>query len=573
MRSGVYKYSRTELAIGSDGDGGIALIRTLNGDWDHAQVFGRFFTHNWDIRLSQQRIQVAEANTPGEYDYQVAVSYGGLGTSFRATYAASSTFREISANELARLTYTGNRNNGAIYTFRASDGTTVVFRPISTTFGLDCTQADSKCVYPSTITKPDGTVYNFEYDSVSSGELTRLRAVVSNRGYALLFEYYPPNSGYNLVSKSCVLNIAITAKPLSNVCPAGAMSSNYTYSGIYLATATDGSGATETIASSNSSLAITKPGMSQPFVTNAIGISSDGNPVVASQSFLDGQSYSYLWDPAPPETGGTGIAGGRFTNALGGQVTVRYGQYLTPNSVDPTYMLTPGPETVIDELGRTTTSNYCVPHPFAPGCIVNPLQSRMGPEGDRTEFSYDTARNVIQIRKVAKPSSGLATLVESRTYDCASIVVCAKPNSITDPKGNATNYTYDPAHGGLLTSMQPAPSAGAARPLGLTTWAQRYAWIKNSSGVLVQAATPVWLIATETQCQTVAGSNSPVCDGAAQQTLTTYVYGATGTGQSLLLKGKAVTSAGVTLRTCFGYDSLARKISETQPNANLGVCP
>ena len=389
----------------------------------------------------------------------------------------------------------------------------------------------------------------------------------------MLFEYYPPSGGYNLVSKSCVLNLGTTAKPSSNVCPAGAMSSNYTYSGIYLATAADGSGATETTASSSSSLAITKPGMSQPFVTNAIGISSDGNPVVASQSFLDGQSYSYVWDPAPPETGGTGIAGGRFINALGGQVTVRYGQYLTPNTVDPTYMLTPGAETVIDELGRVTTNNYCSPASIAPDCVVFPLQSRTGPEGDRTEFLYDTARNITQIRKVAKTSSGLATLIESRTYDCTSIVICAKPNSITDPKGNTTNYTYDSVHGGLLTSMQPAPVAGAARPLAVTLWAQRYAWIKNGSGVLVQAATPVWVISTETQCQTAAGSSLPVCDAAAQQTLTTYEYGATGTGQSLLLKGKAVSSAGVTLRTCFSYDSLARKISETQPNANLGVCP
>ena len=34
------------------------------------------------------------------------------------------------------------------------------------------------------------------------------------------------------------------------------------------------------------------------------------------------------------------------------------------------------------------------------------------------------------------------------------------------------------------------------------------------------------------------------------------------------------TDGGVThLRTCYAYDALGRKISETQPNANLASCP
>jgi YD repeat-containing protein len=64
-----------------------------------------------------------------------------------------------------------------------------------------------------------------------------------------------------------------------------------------------------------------------------------------------------------------------------------------------------------------------------------------------------------------------------------------------------------------------------------------------------------------------------VCDSAAPETVTTYQYGADGTAEILVLHGKAVSSGGTTLRTCYGYDAYSRKISETAPNANLATCP
>ena len=124
-----------------------------------------------------------------------------------------------------------------------------------------------------------------------------------------------------------------------------------------------------------------------------------------------------------------------------------------------------------------------------------------------------------------------------------------------------------------MATLTDASGAVQARPLKLTTYVQRYAWIKNSAGTLVQAATPVWVVATETQCQTAPNSNTPSCDAGKLQTLTTYEYGASGTGESLLVKGVAVSSGGVTLRSCYTYDALSRRVSETKPNANLGVCP
>ena len=121
--------------------------------------------------------------------------------------------------------------------------------------------------------------------------------------------------------------------------------------------------------------------------------------------------------------------------------------------------------------------------------------------------------------------------------------------------------------------MQPAPTAGAARPLKIYTYTQKYAYVKNSGGTLVPAATQTWVLNTGTSCQTVAGSSSPVCDGSARQTVTTYEYGDNSTANNLRVKGTVVSSSGQSLRTCLRYDNQGNEISKTTPRAGLSSCP
>lgn len=142
---------------------------------------------------------------------------------------------------------------------------------------------------------------------------------------------------------------------------------------------------------------------------------------------------------------------------------------------------------------------------------------------------------------------------------------------IVDPSGNQTDYTYA-THGGTLSEMQPAPSAGAARPLKLYSYVQGYAYVKNAGGALVASGAPIWLPSSETLCQTYAGSSTATCDPAAPITTTAYEYGASGTADNLLLRGAVVSSGGVSLRTCYGYDEYANKIFETKPRAGLASC-
>ena len=77
-----------------------------------------------------------------------------------------------------------------------------------------------------------------------------------------------------------------------------------------------------------------------------------------------------------------------------------------------------------------------------------------------------TRGNVTEVREVAKPGSGQADIVATASYDanCLNPATCNQPNHTVDPKGNRTDYTYDPTHGGPSKVQMPAPVAGGARP-------------------------------------------------------------------------------------------------------------
>lgn len=108
-------------------------------------------------------------------------------------------------------------------------------------------------------------------------------------------------------------------------------------------------------------------------------------------------------------------------------------------------------------------------------------------------------------------------------------------------------------------------------------YAQRYAWVKNSSGSYVQAATPVWVKTKERFCKTTAASGASCAGGASDEVVTDYDYGPDSGPNNLQVRGVIVTatnSSGVleSQRTCYGYDVNGRKISETKPAANMGAC-
>lgn len=605
MRSGQYPAKFTDLSIGGEGDSGLSLSRSMSGGVvGHVRPFGNF-SHDWDVLLTEKRISVFQNryhHDSGE-DYEIRVHFGGRSEVFRGE-KLSTGFSQTSRSAFSKLTYTGDKAGpNAVYTYEASDGTVAVFSALATG---GCSSV-LRCAYVSQITQPDGTALAFGYENAPLGATNsmRLRTVTSTRGYALALEY----GAENLVSKACVLNLANTPLPAGGSCPAdAAATSTYIYTnnlgGAKLASATDASGAASTYTYSGSasefSMGFVKPGQRAPWMS--LGVAENANTdgdleqVIGSQSFADGSSYSYAFERTPPierdpNTGAVevpSIAGGSFTDAMGNVTTLKYDFPIVPGSTcteircpppnigEVLYQVTPGPVEIIDPLGRVTKSDYCDPRAMAGypqyerhRCLVSVLQSFTDPEGIKTELTYDAFRNVSRYRRIAKPGSGLADIITSSTFNCLSPKSCAKPASVTDAKGNVTDYTYSPAHGGVLTET--APAVNGVRAQKRYSYAQRYAWVRNASGALVQAAAPIWVLTQESLCKTGAASGGG-CVSAGDEVVTTYDYGPDDIPNNLLLRGIVKDAGGLRLRTCYAYDALGNKTSETSPRAGLTSC-
>jgi YD repeat-containing protein len=153
----------------------------------------------------------------------------------------------------------------------------------------------------------------------------------------------------------------------------------------------------------------------------------------------------------------------------------------------------------------------------------------------------------------------------------ASAKLCESPVATIDARGNQTDYTYDAAHGGVLTETGPAQPSGV-RPQTRYTYVQKQARIKDASGNAVATGLPVWLLASKNYCKTSAASGAG-CAVTGDEVTTTYDYGPDTGFNNLLLRGMVDDSTGAALRTCYSYDWQGNRISETRPMAGLSACP
>ena len=220
----------------------------------------------------------------------------------------------------------------------------------------------------------------------------------------------------------------------------------------------------------------------------------------------------------------------------------------------------------VNALEQTTTYNYNA---------QNLLTEVIHPENSKDIAAYDQSGNILSYTQ--KPKPGIDGSDLNIIYSYAQIYsqneCCDRPTAVTDPKGNTTEYSYDPVHGGVLTATGPAPSVGAPRPVKRYTYSQHYAWVKGSGGGYVQAASPIWLLDAEKTCQSSASIGNSCEAGSSDEIVTSYDYGPNSGPNNLWLRGKVVTAGGQSLRTCYSYDKFGNRISETEPAANLSACP
>ncbi|MBN8809654.1 MAG: hypothetical protein J0I47_15660 [Sphingomonas sp.] len=558
LRTGRYISSQTEFTIGDPARGGFVFRRsTMNPNRTHIDWMAQF-SHNWKIYVLQQPENSSGTTFVSIVAEGLASTFGG---DIGHTYSTGA-FTQSSSGPRGILHASALIGN-YYYVYTAPGGEQITFRNINST---DPVGDYGAAAYASEVRYPNGIIYTLNYDTSK-----RLTNIVSNAGYALVFEYTTVGST-SFVAKACGINLTQQAVP--STCPSGVPTVSYGYTGSYMNAITDVSGNVWTISQSIVGYQLNekffRPGEATPYLTNVY----DGNPSTAldtnpwimnNQTFADGHQYSYQWNSYYYDTGTDNymVYGSGYTENGTLNTSVSFSIYDTVDHVHAPIIST-GPEAVTDPLGRTTSYYYCV------SCADQKLYWKQLPSGMRLTNHYDGNNNIDGRTVTPNSGSSLASIVTSASFDCSTMTNCNKPTYSIDAKGNRTDYTYDPTHGGVLTESAPADASGV-RAVKRYAYAQRYAWIKSGSSY-VQAASPIWVMTEMRTCRTSATVSGSCSAGTSDEVLTTYEYGPNSGPNNLLPRGIAVTADGQTLRTCYAYDAVGRKISETKPAAGLTVC-
>lgn len=552
VANGTLSYSVTDLSIGP-----MTLERFFRGSKKQPNnpAFGRDFSSNFDIYVAINQKTVSGPQHPVVH----------IGQWASGVYIKSSSYIAPADEDSLRGTLA---MSGSQYVYTDSSGTIYTFSATVQAAGAPWESLSRRV---ERIDFPDGRRQSFSYNS--SGYL---KLVEDSSGYAMVFDHNAKGD----VTTACAFNRSQIYVSASSTCSGAQLKTTYTYGGTgtyageWLVSATDVLGQITT--NSQGMGCIQPPGFVACAMTMTRTSSSDDRNSNTIQTLLDGGTWQVsrfntelLDEGGPiPEECSTAVA---VTN---------------PNGVTTNFSFTnTSPCAYTDANSHTTHYEFRGSYYFDYPVFNYPYQTngsflvhRTLPEGDKYLPEYNgPLKSITKESFVAKPGSGLADLVKTYGYQPCTVSPgtyqnCTKPVWAKDANGNQTDFTYA-GHGGVLSEMQPAPTPGAARPLKLYTYVQKYAYVKNSGGTLVPATTPIWVLNNETSCQTYSGSNSPVCDGGAMLTTTTYEYGSDGSANNLRLRGTVVSWGGQSLRTCYGYDNQGNKIWEASPRAGLTSCP
>jgi len=459
--------SFTEAVIGS-GPGALALERVRGG---------RRGSSIWDFITLRQNVDAA----------------GNVAEVVIERYATAERFTgpNLAAANADGATLTGGSGS---YVHTAADGTVTHFgnptgdlESVSGFCGYNA-EPDSSCILlPVSITRPDGTSLALEYELESKRTSSdfpptyaynyRLARVSNSYGYAIAFAYAAetgsfssnPNPWFERTGAT-LLNETLANPVVGSVSYAAASG------GVNV---TDPAGRTWLIRGTGPITGIRRPGAANDEISLTL---TDGKVTSATSGGVT-TSYSRV--------------------VSGSNVTTTVTDALNRQTMVVSNLDTGRPISVTDALGRTTSYQY--------DAAGRPIRVT-APEGNYTQLTYDARGNVTETRHVAKAGSGVADIVTGASFDasCANPVTCNQPNSVTDARGNVTNFEYDPDHGGVVKATAPAPTAGAARP------ETRYAYsLLNGE----------YRLTSVSACATGA---APACVGTADETRSEIGYDAQG---------------------------------------------
>jgi RHS repeat-associated protein len=414
------------------------------------------------------------------------------------------------------------QTSSSIYTYQTADGTTIVFTAPSSgyyQFG------NAKGIVPSSITYPNGKVLSFSYTegSASVGAPNpipgrRLAGVSSNTGYAVTFTYEingDPGSTIHLWQHVVSVTSGAGGPSLSISPITGETPGVRDY--------TDAMGRTTRYTFSTGVSAIRLPGSSSSDVT--VAYYGDGK---VSSVTAAGVTTTYSYSDAGNIRTTTVTRGSNPSSSY---------------KFDLTKLVMTWHQ---NEAGHVTQYTYDPSN--------RPSRVTM-PEGNYVEYGYDARGNVTTTNAVPKGAIVGSGIITTAGYDasCTVAVKCNQPNWTKDAKGNQTDYTYDPVHGGVLTVTAPAPTTGAVRPQTRTTYVR-----VNSSGV-EGGSVGVFKLKTISACQTSAS-----CAGSTDETKTTFVYG---NNQNVASVTTAIGDGSVSATTAFTYDAAGNVTSVDGPQS------
>jgi YD repeat-containing protein len=413
--------------------------------------------------------------------------------------------------------------------------------------------------------KVEANGHRMDYTYDASANLLNIK---SNRGYAIVYQNDLPN----LKMYTCGFNTSQTYVDASTTCASSSLKTtfNLSYNGTsyQIESVVDVRGGTTSYVRSGGLVTcITLVNSSTCKIQNVYGPQPGESAIMTKpdqvriQTTATGETYTYEYDMS--------AYGGDNPAPQPGQIILSYATMYGPKVAFITYEN--GVAAHIDD-----SDNGPRDYKFS---ALKPVEVTF-PEGNKLKMSYDTNANLLTRRETAKPNSGLADKVATQTFPYANPyssptlcnaadVLCRKPITQVDEKGNQSDFTYDGTHGGTLTETGPA--VNGVRPQVRYSYAQRYAWIKNSGSGYSQAATPIWVLTQKSICKTGAASGAG-CAIAGDEVVTSYDYGPNSGPNNLELRGVVEDATGLALRTCYAYDATGNKISETKPRAGLGGC-
>ena len=535
-----FNTSESDLSIGS-GDQGLSFERVWRGkEWRH-------------------NLMASITNNGGNL---YTVSFGGKSDSFNWTVWPNLVSTEGNGATLVV--------SGTDYIYTAADGTTAVFGPI-----LRDDYTGRKAGLARSITFPSGDrwTYNIktsqfcQYNDWSPASSScvrplsnaeRIQSVTNRFGYQIKLEYaansmvnYADLPDWNRVAKATAINGAVEyCDPAALSCSLGNPWPFVTYTK---------SGTVESVADQTGLLRTYTYAVGTPYDAKIVGIK---RATAAADSVAIAYSGGYV-SAVTKENGVytyTGSQGSiQRTISVNGplQYFRSYVSHVSANIIQRTH----GPGALDtnyfqDDKGRVTQISE------------NGNQGGATYNFNDTKFTYDARGNVTETRRKAMDISGEADIVTTAGYDpaCVNPIICNKPLWTRDAKGNQTDYTYDPNHGGVLTVTLPAATPGGVRPQTRYTYQQHQSYSKNSAGSIVASGAPIYRLVGVSACQTAAS-----CTRTSDETKSVVAYGPQTAGTANNLLPVSVTAASgdgaLSATSNFTYDNIGNRLTVDGPQA------